>query len=185
MGERPRGSNGTRSTLHRISVTPSTTHNQIGPLWCWFPSGWACACSRPLWVSPTTSPVRLGVSPATSPTPTGVFNQRFVALFPCSGALGCVVCFVPRCSSRFICAQMWGHRVLPATLPASFPSTLSPAPLVYLCWNVGLQVLLVVRLPALFVPHSVSLGHQSQSCQSNVSLLCPESACLRPSYWSG
>ena len=60
-----------------ISVTPSTTHNQIEPLWCWFPSGWAYAHSRPLWVSPTTSPVRLGVSPAATPTPMGVFNQRF------------------------------------------------------------------------------------------------------------
>ena len=36
----------------------------------------------PLWVSPATSPVRLGVSPAAAPTPTGVFNQRFEALFP-------------------------------------------------------------------------------------------------------
>ena len=81
--------------LCQISVTPSATHNQIGPLWCWFPSGWACAHSRPLWVSPTTSPVRLGVSPAATPTPTGVFTQRFEALFPCDGALGCVVCFAP------------------------------------------------------------------------------------------
>ena len=31
-------------------------------------------------------------------------------------------------------------------------------PLVYLCANVGLQGLPVVRLPALFVPHSASLG---------------------------
>ena len=62
MGEGLRGSNGTRSTLCRISVTPSTTH------------------SRPLWVSPTTSPVKLGVSPATAPTPTGVFTQRFEAV---------------------------------------------------------------------------------------------------------
>ena len=30
------------------------------------------------------------------PTPTGVFNQRFEALFPHAGALGCVVCFAPR-----------------------------------------------------------------------------------------
>ena len=82
LGEGPRGSNGACSTLHWISATPLATHNQIGPLWCWFPSGWACARSRPLWVSPPTSPVRLGVSPAASPTPTGVFNQRFEALFP-------------------------------------------------------------------------------------------------------
>ena len=89
------GSNGACSTLHRFLVTPSATHNQIGPLWCWFPSGWACARSRPLWVSPRTSPVRLGVSPAATPIPTGVFNQRFEALFCPAGALGCVVYFAP------------------------------------------------------------------------------------------
>ena len=81
VGEGPRGSNGARSTLHGISANPSASYNQIGPLWCWFPSGWACAHSRLLWVSPTTSPVRLGVSPAAAPTPMGVFNQRFEALF--------------------------------------------------------------------------------------------------------
>ena len=82
VGERPRGSNGTCSPLHRISIFHSATHNQIGPLWCWFPSGGACERSRPLWVSPTTSPVRLGVSPAAASTPMGVFSQRFEALFP-------------------------------------------------------------------------------------------------------
>ena len=86
--------------LHQISIFHSATHNQIGPLWCWFPSGWAYACPRPLWVSPTTSPVRLGVSPAAAPTPTGIFNQRFEALFPRAGALGYKVCFTPRLSSR-------------------------------------------------------------------------------------
>ena len=83
-----RGSSGARSTLHRISATSSATHNQIGPLWGWFSSGWPCAHSGPLWVSPMTSPVRLGVSFAAAPTPTGVFNQRFEALFRHSGALG-------------------------------------------------------------------------------------------------
>ena len=38
-------------------------------------------------------------------------------------------------------------------------SALLPAVcLVYLCTNVGLQSLLVVRLPAPFIPHSASLG---------------------------
>ena len=119
VGKGLRRSNGACSTLHQISDTPSATHNQIGPLWCWFPSGWACARSRPLWVSPTTSPVRLGVSPAAAPTPTGVFNQRFEALFPRAGALGCEVCFDP-----------------PPFLP------------VYLCVNVGRWGLLAVALPA-------------------------------------
>ena len=95
VGEGLRGSNGARSPLHQTSIFHSATHNQTGPLWCWFLSGWACAHSRPLWVSPTTSPVRLGVSPAAAPTPSGVFNQRFEALFPRAGALGCVVCFAP------------------------------------------------------------------------------------------
>ena len=58
-------------------VTSSTTHKQIGPFWCWFPGGWACACSRTLWVSPTNSPVKLGVSPAAASTPTGFYSQRF------------------------------------------------------------------------------------------------------------
>ena len=96
VGAGPRGSNGARFTLLRISILHSATHNQTGPLWCWFPSGWACARSRPLWVSPGASPWRLGVSPAAAPTPMGVFNQRFEALFPRAGTLGCMVCFAPR-----------------------------------------------------------------------------------------
>ena len=88
VGEGLSGSNGARFTLLRLSIFHSATHNQTGPLWCWFPSKWDCAHSRPLWVSPTTSPVRLGVPPAAAPTPTGVFNQRFEALFPRARALG-------------------------------------------------------------------------------------------------
>ena len=99
VGEGPSGSNGTCLTLLRISIFHSVTHNQTGPLWCWFRSKWACAHSRPLWVSPTTSPVRLGVSPAAAPTPRGTFNQRFEALFPRAGALGFAVCFGARRSS--------------------------------------------------------------------------------------
>ena len=71
--------------LCQFSVTPSAAHNQIGPFWCCFPSGWVCVCSRPLWVSPTNSLMRLGVPPAAASTPMGVFNQRFEALFPCAG----------------------------------------------------------------------------------------------------
>ena len=40
--------------------------------------------------------MRLGVSPAAASTPTGVFIQRFEALFPCSETLGCVVCLTPQ-----------------------------------------------------------------------------------------
>ena len=87
VGEGPRGSNGTCSTLHQTSIFHTTTHNHTGPLWCWFPSGWVCARPRPLWVSPMTSPVRLGLSPAAAPTPRGIFNQRSEALFPRAGEL--------------------------------------------------------------------------------------------------
>ena len=74
--------------------------------------------------------MRLGVSPAATSTPTGVFTQRFKALFPRAGALGCRVCFAP----------LW-------FLP------------VYLQACVGLQGLLAVALPAPFVPQSAtSLG---------------------------
>ena len=113
----PKGSNGTCSTLCRFSVTSPATHNQIGPFWCCFLGGWACARSRPLWVSPTNSPVRLGVSPGVASIPTGIFNQRFEALFPGAGALGWVVCLAP-----------------PPFLP------------VYLCANVGPQGLPVTTL---------------------------------------
>ena len=52
---------------------------------------------------------------------------------------------------------MWGRGVLPATLPALFSAILSQ-PSRFICANVGPQGLLVVGLPALFVPHSASLG---------------------------
>ena len=116
VGEGQRGSNGARLTLLWISIFHSATHNQIGPLWCWFPSGWACAHSRPLWVSPMTSPVRLGVSPAAAPNPTGVFNQRFEALFPHAGALGLLRSppFVP----VYLCANVG---LQGATCRSAFP----------------------------------------------------------------
>ena len=59
--------------------------------------------------------------------------------------------------SVYLCANVW-PRVLPAALPALFSATLGPALSVYLCANVGPQGLLVLGLPAPFVPHSASLG---------------------------
>ena len=73
--------------LPTIKLGPSGAGSQVGGL---------VQLPRPLWVSPMPSPVRLGVSPAAAPTPTGVFTQRFEALFPRAGALGCRVCFAPR-----------------------------------------------------------------------------------------
>ena len=139
-----------------------------GPLWCWFLSGWACAHTRPPWVPRMTSPMRLGVSPATPPTPTGIFNQRFEALFPCTGALGYAVCFAPRHSSWFICARMWGRGVLPTALPAPFSATLSPALWVYLC-KCGAAGSASGRTAC---PVRPTL-RQSQSRHGNTSLLSP------------
>ena len=55
-------------------------------------------------------------------------------------------------------SQLRGCGVLPTALPAPFSATLSLALSVYLRTNVGPQGLLVVRLPAPFIPHSASLG---------------------------
>ena len=90
-----RGNSATCSALCWLSVTPSTTHNQIEPFWCCFLSGWACVCSRSLWISPTNSPVRLGVSHAVS-TPTGFFSQRFRGFISPSGTLDYAVCLAPQ-----------------------------------------------------------------------------------------
>ena len=70
------------------------SHKLIGPFWCRFLGVWVCVCSRSLWLFPTDSPERLGASPATT-TPTGFIRQRFEALFPCAGTLGCTVCLAP------------------------------------------------------------------------------------------
>ena len=127
-----------------------------------------------------TSPVKLEVSPAATSTPTGVFNQRFEALFPCAGALGCMVCFTPPpFVPVYLCANvgLWG--LLPAALPALSSTTLSPALSVYLreCGAAGSasgQTACAVR-PTL---------RQSQSRHGNGSPL-RLSARLRPSYGSG
>ena len=169
VGEGTRGSYGAWSTLHQVSVTPFATHSQIGPLWCCFQSGWACARPRPLWVCPTTSPVRLGVSPAAASTPTGVFSQRFESLFPHAGALGCGLLLSPPFVPVYLCANV-GPR---GATRRSFSATPTPALSVYLCVNVGPQGLLVVRLPALLVSHSASLSCQSGSRHSNWIPLCP------------
>ena len=63
--------------LPTIKSGPSSADSQVGGLVHALGS-----CGSPL-----TSPVRLGVSPAAASTPTGVFNQRFEALFPRAGAL--------------------------------------------------------------------------------------------------
>ena len=69
--------------------------------------------------------MRLGVSPAAASTSTGVFTQRFEALFPPRCSLLRSPPFVP----VYLCTNV-GHGVLPATLPAPFvphSASLGPA----------------------------------------------------------
>ena len=84
------------------------------------------------------SPVRLGVSPAAASTPTGVFNQRFEALFPHAGALSCAVCFAPLLFLLvYLCANV-GPQGLPAStlwgvLAAAWPAPFHNPPPHWVC----------------------------------------------------
>ena len=99
-------------------------HKQTGPFWCWFQGGWACVHSRTLWVSPMNSPVRLGVSPTAASSCTGVFNQRFEALFPQAGALVCAVCLTPQ---LFLPVYLHANEGPPAPPATSLQGSPAPA----------------------------------------------------------
>ena len=90
------------------------------------------------------------------PNPQGRF-QRFEALFPRAGALGCAVCFAPR---WFIYARMWecGAAGCYPLLCLPLSPLLRVRPSRYIFTNIGLQGLLVLGLPAPLVPHSTSHG---------------------------
>ena len=176
--EGPRGSSGARPTLLRTPILHSNTHNQTGHLRRWLPSGRVCAHPRPLWVSPTTSPVRLGVSPAATPTPTGAPNQRSEASFPPAlepwatwSALLSAVCPVN-------CVRMWGRGVPPAALPAPLSTTSSPALSVYVC-ECGAAGSASGQTAC---PVGPTL-HQSQSRHGNASPLCPACPSLPLPVW--
>ena len=80
--------------------------------------------------------MRLGVSPSASSTPTGVFNQRFEALVPGAGALGCAVCFTPTLFLPvYLCANV-GPQGPPATTLWGLPAAAWPVPFHNLppCW---------------------------------------------------
>ena len=103
--------------------------------------------------------MRLGVSPAATPTPTGVFTQRFEALFPCDGALGCVVCFAP-----------------PPFIP------------VYLCMNVGPRSATCrSACPTLCHSESGPLGLSVCECgtagSANGQTACPVHPTIRQSWY--
>ena len=64
--------------------------------------------------------MRLGVSPTAASTPTGVFSQRFEALPPHSGTMGCVVCHLV-------------HQLLPHQPATALPSPLHNLPPCWVC----------------------------------------------------
>ena len=119
----PRGNSAAHSALCWFSVTFSATHNQIGPFWCWFLVVWPCVCSRTPWVSPTHSPVRLGVSPAAT-TPQ-VFSEVLRLYIPVLGPWIAQSVSLPSCSSQFIHMWMWDRPV--CQLPPCHPSLLAAA----------------------------------------------------------
>ena len=88
--------------------------------------------------------MRRGVSTAGT-TPLGVFTQRFEALFPHAGTLGCTFCLVPQFFIPVYAQQMWDY---PATaLPRVLSTWLSistPPPSLYECFFFNS---LVVGLP--------------------------------------
>ena len=117
-----RGINATCSALSWLSVTSPATHKQVGPFRSWFLGGWVCVWSRILWVSPTNSPVRLGVSPAAA-TPTGFYSQRFwgyLFLHWNTGlhGLSCSPVVPPSLSARECgTARSTSHYLAPSLLP--------------------------------------------------------------------
>ena len=173
-------SNGACCALCQFSVTPSTFHNQIGPFWCCLLSGWACACPRPLWVSPVNSPVRLGVSPTAASTPRGVFNQRFEALFLHAGTLGCAVCHLifqllphrPAAALPTLLHNLppcWVHQPLPCC-DSSLPNCPSP-PLLPVWMNVYSLLMELFKC---------DYGHNSGKKENHLQILFVSSMCLLP-----
>ena len=90
--------------------------------------GW-CACSRTLWVFPTSSPVRLGFPPTAS-NPTGSFSPRLWDFISLHCNLGCTVTLAPQLFPMVHLLRNVGPPALPADTwsglhVASFPWVLS------------------------------------------------------------
>ena len=160
---------------HSLSYPQSNLAPQV-----LIPKWLGCAHSRPLWVSPPNSLVRLGISPADSSTPMGVFNQRFEALFPCSGALAYAVCFTPPpFVSVYLCTNVGPRGATPhSACPVLYHSEFGPLGL-SVCEGRATES--ASRQTACPVHPTL---RQSWSCHRNASLLRP-GARLRPSYRSG
>ena len=101
--------------------------------------------------------MRLGVSPAAAAsTPTGVFNQRFEALSPCAGALGCVVCFAP---PLYLCVNVGLQGLLATTLwgllAAAWPAPFHNLPPRWVCQLLPCRESSLPRLAISATPNSL------------------------------
>ena len=76
---------------------------------------------------PTNSPVRLGVSSAAASIPTGVFNQRFEALFPHTGTVGCAVCLASQLFLPVYLHMKVGQPSLQSATSQGLPAATLPA----------------------------------------------------------
>ena len=92
--------------LPHFPLLLSLPTRRLFPFRGWFPGEWVCVCSRIPWISPTDSPVRLGVSP-TATIPTGSYSQGFWGFIslhwnPALRSLSCSP-VVPPCLSTYKC----------------------------------------------------------------------------------
>ena len=124
--------------------------------------------------------MRLGVSPGGILTPTGVFNQRFEALFPRAGTLGFKVChlvhqLLPHCQlqlcpSRSTIRHLAGsssHHLAASPIPPGCPSL----PLLLVWINVSSLSPWLLDLHT--IRFSVSSGFLFLNC------CCPSFGCVR------
>ena len=157
VGEGPRGSNGARSPLHRISVFLSLCYPQ---------SNWALLVLVPEWVGLCTPQAPVGASNDLSheagslscccPNPHGRFQSEVWGFISPRWSPGLRVCFAPLHLSGLSVRECGIAGCYPLLcLPLSPPLWVRPSQ--FMCANVGPRGLLVVRLPALLVPHSASL----------------------------
>ena len=176
-GRGQRGNNATCLALGWPSVTSPTTHKQIGPFWCWFPGEHVCVCSRALWVSPMSSPVRLRVFPTTE-TPTGFYCQKswgFISLRWNPGFWGLSLSpVVPPGLSARRCGTTWSTSHCVATVLSTWAAHLYP--------STGLDECFFFNSFVVWLPYGLISGSSSYSLFLNLLVpfcwLCKEAKCI-------
>ena len=135
--------------------------------------------------------MRLGVAPTAASTPMGVFNQRFEALFPGAGALGCTVCLSPQLLLLVYPHSNVGLPTLPAAASLGLPAAASPTPVLQLlpCCESSLPDCPSLPLPLVWMNvsslspwlsdfHTV-LFSVSSGCFLFLNFCCPSFGCAR------